>query len=62
MKASRILAITLALMSLSLPACDMHKEGEAHQEQHKLVVTSPEVKDVILTQPYVCQIRSQRHI
>ena len=26
------------------------------------MVTSPEAKDVIITQQYVCQIRSQRHI
>ena len=40
-----------------------HKhEEEAHQEQHKIVVTSPMAKDVIITQQYVCQIHSQRHI
>ena len=40
-----------------------HKhEEEAHQEQHKIVVTSPEAKDVTITQQYVCQIHSQRHI
>ena len=26
------------------------------------MVTSPKAKDVIITQPYVCQIRSQHHI
>ena len=40
-----------------------HKhEEEAHQEQHKIVVTSPMAKDVTITQQYVCQIHSQRHI
>ena len=40
-----------------------HKhEEEHHEEQHKIVVTSPMAKDVIITQPYVCQIHSQRHI
>ena len=40
-----------------------HKhEEEAHQEHHKIVVTSPKAKDVIITQQYVCQIHSQRHI
>ena len=40
-----------------------HKhEEEPHQEHHKIVVTSPEAKDVIITQQYVCQIHSQRHI
>ena len=36
--------------------------GGAHQEHQKIVVTSPKAKDVIITQQYVCQIHSQRHI
>ncbi len=39
-----------------------HKEEEVHHEGHKVVVTSPMAKDVIITQEYVCQIHSQRHI
>ena len=40
-----------------------HKhEEQTHEEPRKVVVTSPKAKDVIITQPYVCQIRSQRHI
>jgi membrane fusion protein (multidrug efflux system) len=40
-----------------------HKqEEEAHHEPHKLVVTSPMAKDVTITQEYVCQIHSRRHI
>ena len=40
-----------------------HKhEEEHHEEQRKVVVTSPEAKAVTITQPYVCQIHSQRHI
>src|SRR5271166_3906225 len=39
-----------------------HKEEEAHQERQKVVVTSPEAKDVIITQEYVCQIHSRKHI
>jgi len=40
-----------------------HKEEEeAQQELQKLVVTSPKAKSVIITQQYVCQIRSQRYI
>jgi membrane fusion protein (multidrug efflux system) len=61
MKVSPILAITLALISLSLPACHIDKE-QTHEEHHKIVVTSPQAKYVTLTQPYVCQIHSQRHI
>jgi membrane fusion protein (multidrug efflux system) len=60
MKVSPILAITLALISLSLPACSKHEEE--HHEAHKITATSPESKAVTLTQQYVCQIHSQRHI
>ena len=31
-------------------------------ERQKIVVTSPQAKDVVVTQQYVCQIRAQRHI
>jgi membrane fusion protein (multidrug efflux system) len=37
-------------------------EEEAHHEPHKIVVTSPNKRDVPITQEYVCQIHSQRHI
>ena len=37
-------------------------EEEPHLEPRKIVVTSPKAKDVIVTQQYVCQIHSQRHI
>lgn len=64
MKASPIWAIVLGLVSLSLPACHRsHAEEKGHhQEHHKLVVTNPLAKDVVIAQPYVCQIRSQRNI
>ena len=40
-----------------------HKhEEEAHPEEQQIIVTSPMAKDVIITQQFVCQIRSQRHI
>lgn len=56
-------AIILGLIALSLPGCQKStaQTEEPHQEQ-KLVVTSPVVKDVVITQQYVCQIHSQRHI
>jgi len=62
MKHSPRLAILLAVLSFSLPACNLHKEEETHQEHHKIVVTSPKAKDVVITQQYVCQIRSRRNI
>jgi membrane fusion protein (multidrug efflux system) len=61
MKSLPILAIVLALIALSLPACDTHK-GNSEEEHHKIVATSPKAKDVTITQRYVCQIHSQRHI
>jgi len=61
MKVSPIATIVLVLTSLSLPGCNTHKE-EHHVEQHKIVATNPEVKSVTITQQYVCQIHSQRHI
>ena len=40
-----------------------HKhEEQHHEEHHKIVATSPQAKAVTLTQQYVCQIHSQRHI
>jgi membrane fusion protein (multidrug efflux system) len=40
-----------------------HKqEEEAHAGEHKITATSPLAKDVTITQEYVCQIRSRRHI
>ena len=39
-----------------------HKHEEHHEEHSKIVVTSPKAMDVTITQQFVCQIRSQRHI
>jgi membrane fusion protein (multidrug efflux system) len=61
MKSSQILAVTVALIALSLPACNT-QEAQADLEEHKIVVTSPMGKEVIVTQQYVCQIHSRRHI
>ena len=63
MKVSPIPATILALVSCSLPACDkMHAEDKEHHEHQQIVLTSPLAKDVVITQEYVCQIHSQRHI
>jgi membrane fusion protein (multidrug efflux system) len=37
-------------------------EEQPHHEPHKILGTSPQVKDVTITQKYVCQIHSQQHI
>ena len=36
--------------------------AEEKEGPQKVVVTNPQVKDVVATQRYPCQIRSQRHI
>lgn len=61
MNVSRIQIIVLALLSLSLPACNTQRE-EHHHEAHKITATTPQSRDVTLTQEYVCLIHSQRHI
>ena len=61
MKCSPLLAVLVALISLSLPACETPPE-EHHEEAHRIVVTNPAMKAVTLTLSYVCQIDSQRHI
>jgi membrane fusion protein (multidrug efflux system) len=55
------LASLLALLCLTLPACSQHHEEHEH-EGHKITATNPQSKDVVLTQEFVCQIHSQRHI
>jgi membrane fusion protein (multidrug efflux system) len=53
--------VIVALISISLSACSAHRE-EHHEEAHKIVATSPQARPITLTQRYVCQIHSQRHI
>lgn len=61
MRLSPIQASILALLFLSVPAC--HKIEEQHsEEKRELVLTSPGLKDVTVTEQYVCQIHSRRHI
>jgi membrane fusion protein (multidrug efflux system) len=61
MKVCPILAIIPALLSLCLSSCN--RETEAHdQEAHKILATTPQVMPVTITERYVCQIHSQRHI
>lgn len=74
MKLSPIAVVIPGLMSLLLTGCLLqaasqevsHETGDesAHHggHEHTIVVTSPIKKDVVSTQPYVCQIRSCQHI
>ena len=62
MNAFPIPFITLALISLSLSGCETHAEAQPHHEKPKVVVTSPKAQDVVITEQYVCQIHSRRHI
>ena len=61
MKLSPIHAVVLpGLFVLAISGCQHHEAH--HEEAHKIVVTSPLVKDVVSSQRYVCQIHSRRHI
>lgn len=57
----RIPAGVAPVLLLLLPACH-HEVEKAHEEHHPLVATTPHVMDVVVTQQYVCQIHSQKHI
>jgi membrane fusion protein (multidrug efflux system) len=46
----------------SHPESGEHHDSGEHHAQHKIVVTSPVARDVMLTRQYVCQIHSRRHI
>ncbi len=61
MKNTAINTLVIATITLCLSGCNTHKE-EHHHEAHKIVATTPQSKPVTITQRYVCQIRSQRHI
>lgn len=52
--------VVLALISVSLPACNGHRDER--QEAHKIVVTMPQSKPITITEQYVCQIHSRRHV
>lgn len=62
MRISPILVLFAATACLSLAGCKPHEEAAHEAEAHKIVVTSPKVMDVVITEPFVCQIHSQRHI
>jgi membrane fusion protein (multidrug efflux system) len=67
MKTLVVEALVLGLSCLLLTGCQETKgeeehAHEAHEAHHQIVVTSPKAQDVVLTQPYVSQIHSRRHI
>jgi membrane fusion protein, multidrug efflux system len=62
MRALPVPAVFLALSSLSLAGCHKHDGEHAHHGHAKIVTTSPTLRDVVVTQQYVCQIRSQENI
>lgn len=61
MKVSASLGVFLAIISLAIPGCTAHKE-EHHSESHVITATRPQYENVTITQAYVCQIHSRRHI
>lgn len=68
------LLLLLMPLLLSSPGCEesvgMENHEETHEEQHeghhgshqRILATSPQIKSVVTTQQYVCQIHSCRHI
>ncbi len=40
----------------------LENKEQPHRENQKILVTSPQAKDVSITQQYVCKIHSRRHI
>ena len=61
MKISVLPTVLSALIALGSSGCNAHKE-EHHHTAHKIIATNPQSKPVTITQQYVCQIHSQRHI
>ena len=61
MNASRLSLVLLSALTLFLPSCQK-VDAERSEESHKIVVTSPDQRDVTSTQQFVCQIHSRRHI
>ena len=51
----------LATISLYLFGCSNRRE-EHREEVHKITATNPQTQAVTITEQYVCQIHSQRHI
>lgn len=67
--------VPLALSGCGVSSADSHEQspGDSHatseadshgdaEHSHKILVTSPLKRDVVSTQPYVCQIHSCKHI
>lgn len=61
MRIAPIQFLLLTPICLSLSSCSRHAE-QAHEEAHTIVATTPQVIPVTVTERYVCQIHSQRHI
>lgn len=53
--------VVAVLLACALSGCHHHEE-EHEEAPHKIVATTPKVMDIVLTERYVCQIHSQRHI
>ncbi len=55
------LFVFFSLLCVMLSGCAKHAE-HVELEPRKIVGTQPESRDVVITQSYVCQIHSRRHI
>jgi membrane fusion protein (multidrug efflux system) len=57
----KVPATLLIVIPLSLSACS-RQTNVARPEAHRVTVTTPQAKNVTITERYVCQIHSQRHV
>lgn len=63
MKAIAPPILVTAVLCLMSASCTRHRQGEVKEEPvQRVVTTSALVRDVTITQQYVCQIHAQRHI
>ena len=55
-----IISIMIMVAAFSTISCTSNHH--ANEEETKFLVTSPLLKDTLITRNYVCQIRSKQHI
>lgn len=63
-QSNRLIMLALVTCCLATEACSASRASEEPHEEgrHPIVVTNPAVMDVPITESYVCQIHSRRHI
>src|SRR5262249_42593144 len=62
MRLAKTRALFLLLLSIAPAACGAAGAQEEGEDHHRIVLTSPAIRDVPTSQGYVCQVHSRRHI